>query len=234
MLGERGLRPEIVVIDTLARSMGGRDENSSRDMGQVVASCDLIRNRTGAHVMLVHHEGKDGDRGARGSTVLRGAADTEIHVTAKDGVVTATCTKQKDGRDRHSIRFRLTEVTVGTEINGDPITSAILEPLAPAGGASERPALPAPDAPMSPQKARALACLGDALKAEGGTDLSPVQPPDSVAVPLKAWQHAFAASERAEGNTSGNIRSAFSKIRKDFENKGIIAVRDGFVWRAST
>ena len=59
--------PSLIVIDTLARSMGEGDENSTRDMGAFVRSMDALRADTGAHVMVVHHSGKDRSLGARGS-----------------------------------------------------------------------------------------------------------------------------------------------------------------------
>ncbi len=54
----------LVVIDTLARAMGDGDENTAKDMGQFVRNVDLIRERTGAHVMVIHHSGKDTSKGA--------------------------------------------------------------------------------------------------------------------------------------------------------------------------
>ena len=44
----------LIVIDTMARSMGTGDENSARDVAQFVRNCDFIRKRTGAHVLIIH------------------------------------------------------------------------------------------------------------------------------------------------------------------------------------
>lgn len=88
----------LVVIDTLNRSMSGGDENNSKDMSTVIASCDLIRRITGAHVNLIHHSGKDQSAGARGHSSLNGAVDTELEVkNAGDGIITVTSSKQKEG-----------------------------------------------------------------------------------------------------------------------------------------
>src|SRR5439155_6514929 len=68
--------PVLVVIDTLARSMTGGDENGPKDMGQFIASIDRIRETTGAGVLVLHHTGwKETDR-ERGHTSLRAATDT--------------------------------------------------------------------------------------------------------------------------------------------------------------
>jgi hypothetical protein len=58
------LRPALIVIDTLARSMVGGDENSAEDMGLLIAAAERIRQATRATVVLVHHYNKQG--GARG------------------------------------------------------------------------------------------------------------------------------------------------------------------------
>lgn len=83
----------LVVIDTLARCALGAEENSSKDMGQIVDHCDMIRSASQACVLLVHHSGKDAANGARGSSALRGAMDTEVSL---DAAGTLTVTKAKD------------------------------------------------------------------------------------------------------------------------------------------
>ena len=57
-----GREPSLIVVDTMARSMGLGDENSSRDLGQFIANVGTIREITGAYVLVVHHSGKE--RGA--------------------------------------------------------------------------------------------------------------------------------------------------------------------------
>ncbi len=74
----------LVIIDTLARAMVGGDENSAKDMGMAVDVCERIRRATGATVLAVHHSGVEGTR-ERGSTSLRGAADTSIMMQKEDG-----------------------------------------------------------------------------------------------------------------------------------------------------
>ena len=76
-----GLPVSLVVLDTLARSVAGGNENASEAMGAFVVNSDHIRHKTGAHVMAVHHSGKDAAKGARGHSSLKGAVDTEIELT---------------------------------------------------------------------------------------------------------------------------------------------------------
>jgi len=79
------MRPGLIVIDTLNRHFGPGDENSSQDMTRFVQSIDAIRAHTRAHIAVVHHSGKDADKGARGSSVLLGAVDNEFRITRTEG-----------------------------------------------------------------------------------------------------------------------------------------------------
>jgi hypothetical protein len=90
-------RPILVVVDTLARSLPGRDENSSRDIGTVIDNADLIRQACGACVLLVHHTGYDASH-ERGSTALRAALVSSIPVKRDERNITigGPQTKQKD------------------------------------------------------------------------------------------------------------------------------------------
>ncbi|MFD3399435.1 AAA family ATPase [Kribbella sp. NPDC058693] len=89
------LRPLLVILDTQARVTTGAEENSSRDMGLFVEALERLRRESGACVLVVHHEPRNGDN-LRGSTALEGAATTIIR-TSKDGsTVGVTNPKQKD------------------------------------------------------------------------------------------------------------------------------------------
>lgn len=103
----QALGPVLIVFDTLARCILGVEENSARDMGQVIHHVDLIRRATGACVTLVHHTGHQEGR-ARGSSALRAALDTEIEVVGTDGQVTVKVTKQKDGQEPNPRHFTAT------------------------------------------------------------------------------------------------------------------------------
>lgn len=89
------IAPALIVVDTLAMSMLGADENSSRDMGQALAGCRKLIELLGATVLLVHHSGK-ASAWERGSSALRGNADVMLRLSAVDDVVLIECTKAKD------------------------------------------------------------------------------------------------------------------------------------------
>lgn len=113
----------LIVVDTLARAMAGGDENSSVDMGAIVKNVGTIQAAVDAHVMVVHHTGKDKAKGARGHTSLRAATDTELEVG--EGIVSVT--KQRDLDKSWSSAFSLEVRTLGLDRDGDPVTSCTVK-----------------------------------------------------------------------------------------------------------
>ena len=120
-------KPLLIVIDTLSRIMAGGDENSAADMTALIRNIDAIREATGAHIMLVHHTGKDAARGARGHSSLRAATDTEIEVANEDGARAAMVTKQRDYQGGETFAFALKSVSLGLDQDGDEVTSCVVE-----------------------------------------------------------------------------------------------------------
>lgn len=117
----------IVVVDTLSAVTPGLDENTGRDMGQLVNACRQVHAATGALVILVHHSGKDAEQGARGWSGLRAACDCEIRVTQEGPDRAARITKQKDGEEGMDFGFCLSVVQVGFDEDNDPVTSCVVE-----------------------------------------------------------------------------------------------------------
>ncbi len=121
----------LIVVDTLARVMEGADENSGADIARLVAALSKLAKATGAHVMVIHHTGKDAERGMRGHSALLGAIDTEIRVSkdredpAKKRIV-AEATKQRDMAPASPFVYRLAPVVLGTDADGDPVTSCVV------------------------------------------------------------------------------------------------------------
>lgn len=118
---------EVIVIDTLAQTMPGGNENAGEDMGKALGHCKRIHEKTGALVILIHHSGKDQAKGARGWSGLRAAADAEIEVIRDDqGQRSLRLSKSKDGEDGLEWGFELQQVQLGVDEDLDPITSCIV------------------------------------------------------------------------------------------------------------
>lgn len=125
---------QLFIIDTLARSLVGGDENSAQDVGLAIDACERVRKETGATALVVHHTGVDGTR-ERGSTALRGAADTSIAVSHDEATRTTTVQvkKVKDAEGGGTFRLSLAkfghsvvlrEAVMGlTATNGNPVDS---------------------------------------------------------------------------------------------------------------
>lgn len=120
----------VIFLDTLAAVTPGTNENSGEDMGAVLYHCEQINRVTGALVVLIHHSGKDSTKGARGWSGVRAAVDTEIEITRCDDDRSAQVTKSKDGVDSIELPFKLRQVTVGHDEDGEPITSCVVDHVA--------------------------------------------------------------------------------------------------------
>lgn len=122
----------MIVVDTLARSTGGLDENSAGDMSAAVKVFDKLRTTTGASVVMVHHTTR-GTSHARGSTSLKGALDSEVLVRRADDadqqladgndpvgdLIEVSVVKQKNGPDDFVIDLALADRAAALHMNDD-------------------------------------------------------------------------------------------------------------------
>lgn len=176
---------ELIVVDTLSRAMAGGNENSPDDMGRFVRHCDTLRLGTEAHLMVIHHAGKDDSRGARGHSLLKAAADTEIEVTKSEatGNATATVVKQRDHATGDAFGFKLEPVEIGMDADENRVTSCVVvetEGEAPKGERKGRP----PKAAQIALKAlhEAVAECGEPAPASNHI------PPNARIVSLERWR----------------------------------------------
>ena len=119
-------KPKLVVIDTLARSMGG-DENSTKDMNAFVQAVDRIKDQFGCTVLVAHHTGHGSKDRGRGSSAWLGALDAEFQVTkVGDNDTHVKFTKMKDAPEPEPLAFVKCEVELMTA-NMKPTSSVALE-----------------------------------------------------------------------------------------------------------
>jgi hypothetical protein len=126
---------DVLIIDTLNRAAPDVDENSSADMGRVIEGARDLQSATGGLVVLVHHSGKDAQRGMRGHSSLFAALDAAIEVSRVDDRREWKVTKSKDGEDGAVHPFFLRQVELGEDDEGAPITSCVVMEPAPDGEA---------------------------------------------------------------------------------------------------
>jgi len=125
----KGRPVRLIIGDTLARMSAGANENSGEDMGPVMARFDQVATATGAALMIIHHNGKDAAKGARGWSGIRAHIDTEIEVTEKDGTRSVTVTKQRELPSKgDTIYFKLEIIEMGTTKFGGAATTCVAVP----------------------------------------------------------------------------------------------------------
>jgi hypothetical protein len=127
-----------VVIDTQARCTVGVNENDNTEMGEIVASCDILKQQTGACVHLVHHSVGNDDSRARGATAWDGAVDSEFAVKrdTRDRTQVKMVSKfQKDEGEADDVEMETREVGMslvlvgGSGSGGGGVDAANLPPV---------------------------------------------------------------------------------------------------------
>ena len=118
----------LVMLDTLNRASEGADENSSVDMGRLIAAAKRLQSLTGGLVLLVHHTGKDTSKGLRGHSSLYAALDGAIEVIKTDSRREWNVAKSKDDETGEAHAFGLEVVNIGLDDEGDKITSCVAIP----------------------------------------------------------------------------------------------------------
>src|SRR5690554_127894 len=212
-----GQAPALIVVDTLSRNLGAADENSSADMAAFIRHLDAMRQQWQATVCVVHHSGKDSAKGARGSTVLKGAVDAEYRV-AKDeaGVVCLEGTKMKDAELPGLQAFKLEGVKLPlVDDEGGDVWGAALAPV------RDYQPTARGKAGRGKNQTKALAALRalyddhrDRL-ARGGSD------PEAAKVLIDDWRDELAAD--------GFTRQRFHDVKASLERAGLVRLVPPYV-----
>ena len=116
----------VVFLDTLNRAAPTADENSSKDMGEILEAAKRLQSLTGGLVVLVHHTGKDATKGLRGHSSLFAALDAAVEVSRDGDRREWKVAKAKDGQDGDAHPFKLHIETLGTDDYGDAVTSCVV------------------------------------------------------------------------------------------------------------
>ena len=210
--------PGLVIVDTLSRVMGNGDENVAKDMGAVIRNIDYMRSRLGCHVMLIHHSGKDATKGARGSSSLRAAVDTEIELTRTEDVVVAETRKQRDMQSGRTFAYTLTDVRIGTDGDGDDVTSAVVTPSS----------VPQATKPMSQNERVLWEALQEFAADHGRPNPAGTGWPEPGRYSVV---EAEAFRTFAQGRfVNSNPRQAYSRALESLQKGNRIGVNDAHIW----
>lgn len=223
-----GVKPAVVAIDTLNRSLQG-SESSDQDMGNYVKAADAIRVAFDCVVPIVHHCGIESAR-PRGHSSLTGAADAQIAVrrdAAKN--VVATVEYMKDGPEGDVINSRLEVVTVGKEPDGHPITSCVVVQLGLEEAMAQKSAVQgfALKPTEEPVFRALLTALRKASKAPDAEMVALGVPADTFAVHYRDWREAY-KTDGVKGGDAGEAPSD-DAIRKQFDRYSRFMISSGGV-----
>lgn len=212
----------LVIIDTLSRAMAGGDENGPKDMGAFVMNCDLIRQETKGHVMVIHHTGKNVDSGARGHSCLLAAVDTEFAVTDNDGIITVEITKQRDGGKGEIFSSEMKVIQLGIDDEDKPITSCVLIPMDEPAGKREKP--------LTGRTKDAFQILCNLIVDHGKKVIPKKDMSEVMVVPLADFREALKAGDIADGTKGDSQKQAIKRAIRSLKNANKIKVWKSNVW----
>jgi KaiC/GvpD/RAD55 family RecA-like ATPase len=216
--------PVVVVIDTLNRTYSG-SESSDQDMTAYVGAADAIKTRFNCTVIIVHHCGLEANR-PRGHTALAGAADAQISIRRQRHLITAAVDFAKDMPDGLSNTSKLEQIEIGSDEDGDMISTCILVPT------DEKPEAPKPQ--LSAGMKLAIRALDNALITAGATRTMPGMPDGGVvSVPTELWRATFyqmSLLEAPEGNQAAR-QKAFRRAATDLQARQMVGCASDNVWK---
>lgn len=217
---------KLIVIDTLARAIGGGDENSGQDMGRLVKHADIIRQHSGAHICFIHHSGKDKARGARGHSSLRAAVDTEIEISRQEGAdySEVKIAKQRDMEIGEPSNFKLRSVVLGQNKYGEDVSSCVVEPYILEEDTQEFVHKKIKSGKTKTAFDALLECIMDKGTIKNNKDLP--------RIPV-VLEDQFKEYLVRRGLLSDNLKSAtvqYIRIRNDLIENNLAVYRDGYVW----
>lgn len=123
---ESGVEPSLIILDTVARAMAGKNENSAQDMGELIDSMDWMRQQWKATVLAVHHTGHDITSRARGSSSFYAALDAEFMVKADKQGIHFISSKAKDWEPPQRLNRRAVKVDIHMPAADLPTSTLVL------------------------------------------------------------------------------------------------------------
>jgi hypothetical protein len=220
-------RPVAIAVDTLNRSFPG-SESKDEDMAAYLHAADAIRDAFNCVVAIVHHSGIDKNR-PRGHTSLTGAADAQIKIQRdRAGNITMTLEWMKDGPEGDVVASRLKTITLGPDVDGDPITSCIVLPV------DGIDVVEANATRSMPRAARiTMQALKNALEKEGeAATPSSALPAGAKAVSIETWRR-FAYGLGISHGDSRAQQQAFKRSSAQLVNDGAVGIKDDLAWLIS-
>lgn len=121
----------LVVLDTISASGMIDDENANAKVAAALKALADFAGSVGAFGLAVHHPRKDGET-FRGAGAFEGNTDLIFEVRRGTSPSTGELSiyKARDAATGALGRFRLSQVTLGQDEDGEPVTACVVEPKA--------------------------------------------------------------------------------------------------------
>ncbi|MBN3730907.1 AAA family ATPase [Burkholderia sp. Tr-20390] len=215
----------LLVIDTLNRAAPGADENSSKDMGEIIVKLKILQDSIGGAVLVVHHTGKDAAKGLRGHSSLFAALDAALEVTRIDSRREWTVAKSKDDADGERYAFSLRVVDLGDDEDGEPVTSCVIESDA-AASPNRQSKMPTGGAKIG------LDALVEVISDRGRVMAGSSSIPSGVrAVEESEWRRQFYLRYGSDDDKADTKRKAFTRAKQDLIAGEFVMMSAPFVWK---
>jgi hypothetical protein len=142
-MASRGAALRVIIIDTLAASTPGADENAGTDMAPLLQAFHQVSSDLNCVVILIAHTGKDVGKGLRGWSGIRANVDFAIETQVLKDEEGHTVKRQiwfekcKDGPDGFVLaEFELKTYFLGNKASGAPNTTCWVDYFPPQKGPS--------------------------------------------------------------------------------------------------
>lgn len=214
-----GMEGGVIYIDTLNRAAIG-DENGSEYGAAVLSACKRLYEAINGLVVFVHHTGKDASRGMRGHSSIFAGIDAGLEVTREHTRRAIKIGKAKDDEDGQTHDFQLDTVELGTDEDGEPITSCVVAPI-------DGPATtPRAKAPQGGNQKIVWDALGDLFKESKNYGVAGA-PPNRAAIKL---DDAIAHSKERLPLSSDRQTERANQAITGLISRGLLTHHDGWLW----
>jgi KaiC/GvpD/RAD55 family RecA-like ATPase len=122
--------PILIIVDTLAKCMGGLDESSNRDASRAMAQLQRILEAFPSAALLVLHHLTKADQSLRGASAILGAIDMEWRVSRRKNFHAVEVVKSNNTPEGRTLNFQLRPINTN---HVEVIAAHPVEPVAPAG-----------------------------------------------------------------------------------------------------
>lgn len=211
-----GVPAGLVVIDTLSHALGGGDESNPEHVRSLLKNCSEIAGRTGAAVVVLHHPTKDASSDYRGSSIMLNDIDllVKVDIDPKTKRRTVTTPRVKEFAEIDPMGFHIKVVELGTDSEGDKITSVVVDWIDPAEMEFE--------AKLTPPQQEVFDVLTGLMVAKQADENAT----NRTSATFKEWAEALKTIRTSKGKRSGENQALDRALPVLLENGIVVKTKD--------